>query len=340
MLVKRAFQEIQLSQESLNKIASKEKRIIPVGDSDNRYLRFRSIANLEVNGFNGNWDGFSYKWFVDPEQGYGYKSFVNKPAHYEHNSALKKQGSIGDLPDAYLNRFIYPENFPYKYWEEMDGAKFASKRQEILDLPNQKDGAIEVLMRIDASLLNQNILEPKTQRGLRNIIHSIDTGKKLYCSMGVNICHSTCSACGNIARFSSDYCNHIQKGRKGGLTVVTANSIRDLLDKDLLRPEWLKHVVASKFDIDEILKGSSNKGVAVRNGEINHKLSFFELSVVGTPAYEQADALEKVASQVDGDYLEYLKQQRKILGDNVFIDVYSMMQNEGLIAKSCSIGQF
>ena len=340
MLVKRAFQEIQLSQESLNKIASKEKRIIPVGDSNNRYLRFRAISCMETNGQNGNADGFLYSDFIDNEPGYGYKSFVNRPAHVEHNSSLKAKGSIGDLPDAYLNRFILPEDMKGKDWNDLDGIKFASKRQEILEIPNQKDGAIEVLMRIDASLLHQNILEPKTQRGLRDIIHAIDTGRKLYCSMGTNIAYSYCSIDGNRAAFSSDYCEHLKKGRKNGLVVVAANQVRDLLDKDILRPEWLKHIVASKFDVGEILKGDSNKGIAMRAIEINHKLSFFELSVVGTPAYEQADALEKVASQVDGDYLEYLKQQRKILGDNVLVDLWGMMQKDGVISQSCSIGQF
>ena len=111
----------------------------------------------------------------------------------------------------------------------------------------------------------------------------------------------------------------------------------NLLDKDKLRPEWLKHVVASQYDIDEILKGISNKGVAVINGEINHKLSFFELSVVGTPAYEIADALEKVASKVEGDYEQYLKQVRAELGDNVLVDLYSLLQQDGIISTGCEV---
>jgi hypothetical protein len=339
MLVKRAFTEIQFI--PLNKReASKEKKIIPIDDDRYRFLRFRAIGNLEspqvsLGGFNGNGDGFPFKYFEDDEPGYGYKSFIGKSAHSEHNSSLGKKGSIGDLPDAYLNKFIYPEGI--KSWSELDGNKFASQRQAILDTPNQKDGSIEVLMRIDTSLLKKSFLEAGTRNRLEKIINAIDNGKKLYCSMGTSVVSSVCSTCGNVAEFASDYCDHLKRGRKGGLTIVTANSIRDMLDKDILRQEWLKHIVASKFDIDEIIKGSSNKGVAVRNQEINNKLSFFELSIVGTPAFERGEALEKVAQQVNGDYEEYLKQLRAQLGDNVLIDIYSLLQNEGKIASSCEV---
>ena len=340
MLVKRAF--VQLQPVPLSKVSSKEKKIVPVDSHDYRYLRFRAIGNLEVSkpegGFNGNWDGFPYKWFVDPEPGYGYRSFVGKRAHYEHNSSLGKKGSIGDLPDAYLNKFVYPEGMEGKSWYDLDGSKFASQRESILQLPGQKDGAIEVLMRIDTTLLSKRgMIEPKTKQGLDRIIKMIDSGQKIYCSMGCNINFSICSACGNKAKFASDYCDHLTRGRKGALTIVTANQMRDMLDKDLMRPEWLKHVVASHYDIQEILKGSSNKGVAVRNGEINHKLAFFELSVVGTPAFEIADALEKIANLSNDEYKEFLKQERSRLGDNTLVDLYSLLQEDGVISSGCQV---
>ena len=89
--------------------ALRERRIIPVNTSEFRYLRFRAIGNMEwkTAGPNGNWDGFPYEYFEDERPGYGYQSFINKRAHVEHNSAKGLAGSIGDLPDAYLNRFSY-----------------------------------------------------------------------------------------------------------------------------------------------------------------------------------------------------------------------------------------
>lgn len=335
MLIKRAF--IQLQPISLSKVAAKEKRIVPIDDSRYRYLRFRAIGNMEVNGLNGNADGFPYEYFEDSEPGYGYRSFVGKRAHEEHNSSLGKKGSIGDLPDAYLNRFIYPDTVEDKKWSSLLDPKLGSVRQSILDLPSQKDGAIEVLMRIDTDLLKQSFLEPKTKHGLQRLIKMIDTGQKVYCSMGVNVQYSKCSICGNEAKYASDYCEHLLRGRKGALTIVAANQIRDMLDKGDLRQEWLSHLVASKFDVDEILKGSSNKGVAIRNGEINHKLSFFELSHVNNPAFEEADALEKVASKISKDREEYLKQVRAQLSDDVLADLYDMMREEGIIASSCEV---
>ena len=193
-------------------------------------------------------------------------------------------------------------------------------------------------MCIDSTLIKKGILEYKTQQGLERIIKMIDTGQKLYCSMGVNIEKSSCSSCGNVAYFANQYCDHIKKGRKGGLTIVSANQMRDMLDNDLMRPEWLKQVVASKYDIDEILKGSSNKGITVRNGEINYKLSFFELSVVGVPAYEQADALEKIASITDMERKDYLRKVIAEVGEDNLFDIYSLLKDDGKIASSCQVG--
>jgi hypothetical protein len=339
MLVKRSFLQMIFPSNDLSKIAVKEKRVVPLNTKDYRYLRFRAIGNLEVDkpkgGFNSNWDGFPYKYFEDDEPGYGYKSFVGKRAHYEHNSKLGDKGAIGELIDAYLNRFIYPDDVGR--WSDLDGKDNAEKRLKILSIPNQKDGSIEVLMKIDTTLLGKKILEPEVERALERIIKMIDTGQKLFCSMGTNVEYSICSVCGNKARFASDYCDHMKPIRKGAITVVSANNIRDLLDKDLLRPEWLKHVVVSKRDVDEVLNGISNKGVAVRNGEINHKLSFFELSIVKSPAYEVAKALEKISSQNDMEYKDYLRYVRNMIGDDVLLDIYSLLQEEGIVSKGCEV---
>jgi hypothetical protein len=132
-------------------------------------------------------------------------------------------------------------------------------------------------------------------------------------------------------------CNHLKPGRKGALTIVSANDIRDMLDKELLRPEWLKHLVASKFDVDEILKGASRKGVAVRNAEINHKTSFFELSIVATPAFFRADQLEKLARMQSEDRKEYLKRIANEFGNDDVLELYSILQDRGLISNQCGV---
>ena len=352
MLIKQSF--LQLQPVSLSKIAIKEKKIVPVDSQRYRYLRFRAIGNLEITnpcgGFNGNWDGFLYEDFIDDEEGYGYRSFINKRAHHEHNSLIKQKGMLGDLPDAYLNKFIYDNiDFPSDiktssiqnnidpYWLSILEPKYSFLREKILNLPNQRDGAVEVLMRIDTELLKKGDLEFKTQQGLNRLVKMIDTEQKIYCSMGTNVSYSICSSCGNKARFASDYCDHLKRGRKGSLSIVIANQVRDMLDRNILRSEWLKHIVSSKSDINEILNGASNKGVAVRNGEINHKLSFFELSVVGVPAFERADALEKVANKFDGDYEKFLKETRASLGDNTLVDLYSLLQQDGVISSGCEV---
>jgi len=349
MLVKRAFQQIQFIS-SQGKTASREKKVVPIGDSSSKFLRFRAISALETDGPNGNWDSFLYEDFADSEPGYGYKSFIGKRAHHEHNSVEGVKGSIGSLEDAYLNKFIYDGvDFPKEAklssiknnvdsnWLSITNPKYSDLRKNILNLPNQRDGSVEVLMKVDLGLITSSKINSKTKQFLQRLGKMIDTGQKLYCSMGTNVQFSTCSTCGNKAQFASEYCDHLTRGRKGALTIVTANQVRDLLDKDYLRPEWLKHVIASTHDIDEVLKGSSNKGIAVRNQEINHKLSFFELSIVGTPAFIRADALEKIANKVDGDYLEYLKQTRASLGDDTLIDLYSLLQDEGKIASTCEV---
>jgi hypothetical protein len=345
MLVKVCNQVVTPLPFSLQTTASKERRVIPVDSQDMRYLRFKAIGNFEVAGQNGNFDSFPYVWFEDERPGYGYKSFVNKRAHTEHNSVLGMAGSIGDLPDAYLNRFTLEGiTLPSEFatiknlrWDKLAGKKYADFRSQVLSAPHQKDGSIEVLMRIDTKLVKSATVEPKTKHLLERIIRMIDTGQRLSCSMGCNIKKSVCSTCGNTAEFAFQYCEHLKPTRKGGLTIVSANQIRDLLDKDLLRPEWLKHTVASKFDQEEIIKGASNKGIAVRNVEINHECSFFELSVVATPAYPDAIALEKLARKSDESKSDHMKRLASILTNEELLDVYDELKKRELVSSVCQV---
>jgi hypothetical protein len=321
----------------MSKEAKAERKVVPIDSKSMRYLRFRAIGNMEVSGPNGNYDGFPYSYFEDDRPGFGYKSFIGKRAHLEHNSQEGNAGSIGDLPDAYLNRFNYPEDVKEKKWSNLDGKDNHSKRTAILSTPDQKSGDIEVLMRIDTELVKSAAVNKKTKQLLERIVRMIDTGQQLTCSMGANVEYSRCSSCGNLARFATEYCEHLKPTRKGGIAIVYANDVRDMLDKDFLRPEWLKHIVASKYDVDEILKGSSNKGIAMRNAEINHVVSFFELSVVAVPAYPEAKMLEKLARKHDGDYDAYLKNIRNDIGDDVLLDIYSMMQKDEVISSMCEV---
>jgi hypothetical protein len=326
--------------------ASHERKIIPMDTSQFRYLRFRAIGNMEVAGQNGNSDGFPYEWFEDERPGFGYKSFRNKRAHFEHNSSEGVKGSIGDLPDAYLNKFIYPGEIVSSLniktssaprWADLTTPDLTDARLKILAYPSQKGGDIEVLMRIDTKLVESAQVKPEVRKALARMIRMIDTGQVLTCSMGTNVGYSGCTACGNIARFSSDYCDHLKPQRKGLITLVAANQIRDMLDKNQLRVEWLPHLLASKNDINEVVKGSSNRGIPIRNAEMNHEVSFFELSVVGTPAYTAAVQLEKYAAQSRGDYQEYLKKARAFLGDDAILDLYGLMQQEGIISSMCEV---
>lgn len=335
MLIKTCNQVVRAV--PLNTItAGHERKIVPVNSKEFRYLRFRAIGNLEVAGFNGNVDGFPYEHFEDDEPGFGYSSFKGKRAHYEHNSAAGIVGSIGDLPDAYLNRFVYPNEVADKKWASLLTKEASPTRKKILSLPNQKMGDIEVLMRIDTTLAKNSSTDPNVRKAIERITRMIDTGQTLTCSMGTNVQYSVCSACGNEARFSSDYCNHLSK-RKGALTIVTANEIRDMLDKMILRPEWLPHIITSSFDMDYVLNSLGNKSIPVKNGEINHKLSFFELSVVAIPAYPDAKMLEKLARRQDEEHKEYIKRIAKEFGDDTILDLYSYLQENGKISTMCAV---
>jgi len=335
LLVKVCNQIVQ-AQPLLYSTANNERRIIPVS-KEFRYLRFRAIGNMEVDGFNGNIDSFPYESFEDERPGFGYKSFINKHAHYEHNSAEGIRGSIGDLPDAFLNKFTYLEDHPTKKWAELSGKDNFPIRAKILNLPGQKDGSIEVLMRIDTTLLSKrSTLKPQVKQALERIVRAIDTGQKLNCSMGTNVAYSVCSACGNKVRFAKDYCNHL-KNRKGGITIVSTNEMRDLMDKDIIRPEWLKHICVSQYDVEELIKGASNKSIAVKNGEINHENSFFELSVVAIPAYAKGVMIEKLARKQSEEYMDYIRRVRAELGNDAILDLYAVLQEEGLISQSCMV---
>lgn len=336
MLVKHCFQQIRLEPNNIRVAGKQERRVVPVDNKDFRYLRFRAIGCMEVSGHNGNFDGFSYGEFEDEDPGFGYRSFIGKKAHVEHQSHLGLAGAIGDLPDAYLNKFNYPEDIKEKKWAAIRSNNFNKKRAEILSMPNQKLGDIEVLMRIDTQLVKSSQVEKKTRQLLDRIVRMIDTGQVITCSMGANVAESRCTACFNLARFSSDYCQCL-KHKKGSLMVVTANQIRDAIDKEHMRPEWLKHLVASKYDVDEVLNGQSNKGIATRVAEMNHKVSFFELSVVARPAFADAVMLEKLASKTGSDREEYLKSLRAEIGDDNILDLFSLMREEGVISPMCEV---
>jgi len=349
MLVKRAYQILQPipygDVKNLYTIAG-TRRVVPIDNDNFRYLRFRAIGNMEdpLAGPNGNWDGFPYEHFEDDRPNYGYKSFIGKRAHAEHNSAEGIGGSIGDLPDAFLNRFTYPESLGKNArWFDLLGTANDKIRESILTMPNQKDGSIEVMMRIDAKLAADGSgMNSKARRTAERIVRMIDTGQPLACSMGTNIEYSVCSTCGNIAHFAHQYCSHL-KDRKGAISVVSANDVRDLLDKGALRPEWLKHVLISKMERDEVLKGISHRSVAVRNMELNHVLSFFELSVVASPAFTRAVQLQRYAHQqsvwrpLESVWQPVQQISWETLSDDDIMRFTSEAQVRGLISTACTL---
>jgi hypothetical protein len=289
-----------------------------------KYGVLTRLTNIEFLEY----DGITHNFEVENSNSYVAGGII------VHNSAEGIRGSIGNLPDAFLNKFIYPDDSPKK-WANLLGKDNHIVRAKILQSPNQKDGSIEVLMAIDTTLLNKkSSLKPQVKQALERIIRAIDTGQKLACSMGTNVQHSVCSACGTDVRFAKDYCTHLSR-RKGGITIVTANEMRDLMDKDIIRPEWLKHICVSKYDAEELVKSASNKAIAVKNGEINHELSFFELSVVAIPAYAKGVQLEKLARQQNEEYREYLRRIAKEFGPDSLVDLYEIMQENGIISNQC-----
>jgi hypothetical protein len=237
-----------------------------------------------------------------------------------------------------LNKFIYPQDIsPVKKWADLLSPEHTKTRAKLLEHPLQKDGSIEVLMRIDTQLVKNASTNKKTKQLLERIVRMIDTGQKLACSMGTNVMYSDCSVCGNRVKFANEYCGHLLPGKKGALFVVPSNQIRDLLDSGRLRAEWLPHITTSAKDVKDILEGISNRGLAVRASEINHELSFFELSVVAVPAYEKADQLEKLARKQDEDRKEYLTRIAREFGEDTIVDLYEILQQEGKISNSCMV---
>lgn len=289
MLVKHCFVTGQVVR---RQVTAAEQLVVPFDPNEFRYIRFRAIGNLEIDGENGNSDAFPYEHFEDDRPGYGYESFRGKRAHVEHNSDLGLAGAIGDLPDAYLNRLILPTSLNGHRYADLD----SSQRIAVLSQPNQRDGSIEVLMRIDMNMVKNATRNPQLRGHVDNIIRAVDTGQKLSCSMGTDVQYSWCSVCGNEARFANEYCNDL-KFKKGSTASIPANQVRDLLDAGRERVEWIKHFTKREADLHEIINGSSNKPVLMKVAEINHELSFFELSVVGRPAYSKGWELEKIASE-------------------------------------------
>ena len=312
------------------------RRIVPINNQDFRYLRFRAIGCMEDpnSGHNGNYDGFPYEHFEDERPNYGYKSFIGKRAHVEHNSSEGIAGSIGDLPDAFLNRFIILPQYGVKRYADLLGPKNDQKRLGVLNMPNQKDGSIEVLMRIDVNLTRDASTNEKAKRTADRIVRMIDTGQKLACSMGTNIEYSVCATCGNLAHFASEYCDHIAK-RKGAISVISANQVRDLLSSGAIRPEWLQHLMISKMERNDVLQGYSSRNVAMRNVEMNHVLSFFELSIVGNPAFTRAQELERIASLIGGKSQATIEWEK--LTDEDMIKFVADAQDRCLISVGCNL---
>jgi hypothetical protein len=291
-------------------------------ETDNGYLV--PIKSIERTEYSGN----VYNFEVTSQNSYiAYNVSV-------HNSNEGVAGSIGDLPDAFLNRFIIPKEFGVKKFAELLGRENDSKRLAVLNLPNQTDGSISVLMRIDTKLVNNASVNPKVRRTAERIIRMIDTGQRLACSMGCNIEYSVCSACGNVAHYAHEYCSDI-KNRKGAITVVSANHVRDLLDNNSLRPEWLQHLIISKRDRDDILKSYSNHNVAIRNVEINHVLSFFELSVVANPAFPRAIQLQRIAKKQN--IWTPLTIDWRSVSDDELLRFTEEAKERGLISTSCAL---
>jgi len=184
MLYKTCNQIIKASPLTQKQSSKYERRILPLDSSSFRYLRFRAIGNFEKSGANGNCDAFPYNFLEDERPGYGYKSFINKRAHVEHDSKLGFMGSIGDLPDAFLNRFNYPDEVKEKKWASLLSKNKDALRKSILEAKDQTLGDIEVLMRIDTQLVKSATHDKKTKELLERIVRMIDTGQNISCSMG------------------------------------------------------------------------------------------------------------------------------------------------------------
>lgn len=243
---------------------------------DYMYLRTRAIGNLCVDGPNSNADAFPYEHFDDVRPGFGYKSFIGKKAFEEHQS-YSLANAVGELLDAHLNRFDLG-TYGDLGWKALS----SEQKIDVLAAPDQMDGTIEVLMGIDR------------KRAPAHIARQIDVGEMVPVSMGTNVQFSDCSVCGNRAFWEKDYCDHVlQKGR---LFTAEAEDLRGLMKEGILRLEWMPWIVADQRELDTVLGSDRMGAVKVAGFEINHGLSFFELSFVANAAYYKGRSLEKVAS--------------------------------------------
>lgn len=306
MLYKQAIAErpVLVAEQEMVKTAS--------GDSwvhkphpDCLYLRTRAIGNLEVDGPNANADAFPYGEFLNDRPGFGYKSFIGKKAFIEHQTETITN-AVGDLVDAVLRDFNMG-TFSSRAWHELNdserlqviGSRIAnSSGDELLRaygvqefVPEQRDGSIEVLMKVD-------------RKRAPAIARQVDLGENIGVSMGTAIAYSECSVCGNQAQFEKDYCDHIAHG-KGRHHPVQANQYLDLVKKGTVKPEWLRHIFSSATEIKAVLQGD-RRTVYAKAFETNYGLQFYELSFVGNPAFNRGYMLEKVASQQNSDWLKQI----------------------------------
>jgi hypothetical protein len=294
------------------------KNLVPYKEG-HYYVRFRAIGCLEVDGDNQNGDGFPFIWFEDERSGFGFTSFRGKRAFVEHQSD-DIRNSIGELPDAYLNRFVLPDGYG-KYAEvPREG------RHQVFAHPNQADGSIEVLMDIDPVLLNNQakVGDSLARTRSASLLRMLDQDYPVGCSMGVNVSYSTCSVCGNRARTEKDYCPDVAYSKRGS-KLIGANQIRDLLDKNILEPEWIKHILPREGDRKDIFSGVSNRMVLARVFEINHELNFFELSLVANPAYPKGWKLEKIGKS-NKNMLKSAKIDFKLVTNDVLLSKFDELE--------------
>lgn len=303
MLYKQALcvDTVVMDEAQLNATASISPMSVHKPNPECVYLRTCAIGCSEVDGANANGDSFPYSEFLNERPNYGFKSFIGKKAFVEHNSS-SVSNAIGDLIDSYLRKFDMG-NLSAKAWDDLndverltvigshlnDGNGLEIKRAYgIKNEPVQNGtGSIEVLMKID-------------RKRAPTIARQVDLGEKIGVSMGTSIEFSRCSVCNNKAYFEKDYCTHIANGKLRH-HAVSGHEMQNRLKEGSLKPEWLRHLVSSPSEIKTILTGEK-RSVYVRAVELNAGLSFYELSVVGNPAYNKGYALEKVAS-TENDWL-------------------------------------
>lgn len=125
---------------------------------------------------NDNYDYFSAEEIKGNGSTTGYKTFIGKPVFVNHHNEDHRRAR-GVIIDAVLHEDRNPDGSP--------------------------DTWAEVLMEVDA------VKFPK-------LAQAVLAGHIDRTSMGVDVEHSTCSVCANVAKTPSDYCKHIpgMKGRR------------------------------------------------------------------------------------------------------------------------------